>query len=340
MKFQQLRYLVAVHENGLNITAAARQLHTSQPGVSRQLKMLEEELGFQLFEREGRALTRTTAAGEEIISRASSILREMQNIRRTSAELRKADGGTLSIATTHTQARYVLPQVIREFRSKYPKVRLHLHQGTSEQIAEMVARDRVDFAIATGSDELFPHLVRLPVYRWHRAVVVPRGHPLASAGKLTLKKLAEYPIVTYVFSFSGRSSLPALFETAGLSLDVALTARDSDVIKTYVRIGLGRRHPGAPGDRSGRPTAIWWCSMPRICSRATRPGSAFAAARCCAPTCTNSSNCWRRICRASWCAKSKSWKPRKRSTGSLKDLVIPLRDSLSCPADRAPQLRA
>jgi LysR family cys regulon transcriptional activator len=230
MKFQQLRYLVAVHENGLNITAAARQLHTSQPGVSRQLKLLEEELGFQLFEREGRALTRTTAAGEEIISRASSILREMQNIRRTSAELRKADGGTLSIATTHTQARYVLPQVIRAFKAKYPKVRLHLHQGTSEQIAEMVARDRVDFAIATGSEELFPHLVRLPVYRWHRAVIVPRGHPLASAGN---------PIVTYVFSFSGRSSLPALFETAGLSLDVALTARDSDVIKTYVRIGLG-----------------------------------------------------------------------------------------------------
>ena len=116
MKFQQLRYLVAVHENGLNITAAARQLHTSQPGVSRQLKLLEEELGFQLFEREGRALTRTTDAGEEIISRAASILREMQNIRRTSAELRKADGGTLSIATTHTQARYVLPEVIRAFR--------------------------------------------------------------------------------------------------------------------------------------------------------------------------------------------------------------------------------
>ncbi len=239
MKLQQLRYLVAVHENGLNITAAARQLHTSQPGVSRQLKLLEDELGFQLFERKGRALTRTTAAGEEIIGRAASILREMQNIRRTSAELRKADGGSLSIATTHTQARYVLPPVIGEFRAKYPKVRLHLHQGTSEQIADMVARDRVDFAIATGSAELFPQLVRLPVYHWHRAVVVPRGHPLAAAGKLTLKKLAEYPIVTYVFSFSGRSSLPALFEAAGLSLDVALTARDSDVIKTYVRVGLG-----------------------------------------------------------------------------------------------------
>src|SRR5258708_16122265 len=158
MKFQQLRYLVAVHENGLNITAAARQLHTSQPGVSRQLKLLEEELGFQLFEREGRALTRTTAAGEEIISRASSILREMQNIRRTSAELRKADGGTLSIATTHTQARYVLPQVIRAFRAKYPKVRLHLHQSTSNQIAGTVARARSIFATAPGVDALVSHV--------------------------------------------------------------------------------------------------------------------------------------------------------------------------------------
>ncbi|MBS0612153.1 MAG: LysR family transcriptional regulator [Proteobacteria bacterium] len=239
MKFQQLRYLVSVHENGLNITAAARQLHTSQPGVSRQLKMLEQELGFQLFEREGRALTRTTPAGEEIIARASNILREMHNIRRTSAELRKADGGSLSIATTHTQARYILPEVIRAFRAKYPKVRLHLHQGTSEQIAEMVAKDRVDFAMATGSDDLFLQLVRLPVYRWHRTVVVPQGHALVDAGKLSLKKLVEFPIITYVFSFSGRSSLQAMFDKAGLTPDVALTARDSDVIKTYVRLGLG-----------------------------------------------------------------------------------------------------
>jgi LysR family cys regulon transcriptional activator len=239
MTFQQLRYLVAVHANQLNMTAAARQLKTSQPGVSRQMKQLEEELGFQLFERQGRSLVRITAPGEEIIARAAKILREMDNIGRTSAEFSQVSGGSLSIATTHTQARYVLPPIIRAFRLKYPKLRLHLHQGTSEQIADMVARNLVDFAIATGSEELFPHLVRLPVYRWHRAVVVQRGHPLASAGALTLKKLAAYPIVTYVFSFSGRSSLAALFETAGLSLDVALTARDSDVIKTYVRIGLG-----------------------------------------------------------------------------------------------------
>jgi LysR family transcriptional regulator, cys regulon transcriptional activator len=239
MTLQQLRYLLAVHENGLNVTAAARHLHTSQPGVSRQLTSLEAELGFQLFEREGRSFVRVTPAGEEIIARAGTILREMQNIRRTSAELGNVDGGTLSIATTHTQARYVLPEVIRAFRTKYPKVRLHIHQGTSEQIADMVSRNLVDFAIATGSEELFPHLVRLPVYRWHRAVVVPVGHALVHAGKLTLKKLVAYPIITYTFSVSGRSSLPALFETAGLSLDVALTARDADVIKTYVRIGLG-----------------------------------------------------------------------------------------------------
>ena len=152
MKLQQLRYLVAVHDNALNITVAARSLHTSQPGVSRQIKLLEEELGFRLFERAGRALTRTTTAGEQIILRAASILREMQNIRRTSANLSQVDGGTLSIATTHTQARYVLPEVIREFRTRYPKVRLQLHQGTSEQIAEMVTRPSSPMSLVFPAD--------------------------------------------------------------------------------------------------------------------------------------------------------------------------------------------
>jgi LysR family cys regulon transcriptional activator len=239
MTFQQLRFLVAIYEQGLNITLAARELRTSQPGVSRQLALLEGELGVRLFERRGRSLVRVTAAGEEIIARATSIMRQTQNMYRASTLFSAADSGSLSIGTTHTQARYVLPRIIQGFRASYPRIHLHLHQGTSEQIAEMVSRDRVDYAIGTGSDELFPHLVRLPIYRWHRAVIVPRGHPLASAGKLTLKKLAAHPIVTYVFSFSGRASLAALFDTAGLSLDVALTARDSDVIKTYVRVGLG-----------------------------------------------------------------------------------------------------
>jgi LysR family transcriptional regulator, cys regulon transcriptional activator len=239
MTFQQLRYLMAVVEQDLNITLAARQLRTSQPGVSRQLKVLEDELGFNLFERRGRALAHITAAGQDIIARAGHVLRELQNMQRAAAALNGEDAGSLSIATTHTQARYVLPPIIRAFRAKHPRVLVHLHQGTSEQIADMTARDRVDFAIATGSEELSPHLVRLPIYRWHRAVIVPRKHPLATIKKLTLESLAEHPIITYVFSLSGRSSLQALFETAGLSLDLALTAWDSDVIKTYVRIGLG-----------------------------------------------------------------------------------------------------
>jgi LysR family cys regulon transcriptional activator len=239
MKLHQLRYLAAVVQSGLNVTAAARALHTSQPGVSKQIKLLEDELGFQVFEREGRTLVRVTPAGQQVVDKALSILEEVQNIRRLSDEFRDEKRGSLSIATTHTQARYVLPSVIKRFRELYPQVNLHLHQGTSEQIADLAAEDRVDFAIATGSQELFPGLLLLPCYRWHRDLVVPRGHPLASLDEPTLKDVSRYPVVTYVFSFSGHSSLPEIFERAGLPLDVALTARDSDVIKTYVRLGFG-----------------------------------------------------------------------------------------------------
>src|SRR5687767_6397145 len=233
MKLHQLRYLAAIAQTGLNITAAAEKLHTSQPGVSKQIKLLEDELGFQIFVRDGRNLTRVTAPGQQVIDRAIRILREVQNIKRLSDDLKDEERGSLSIATTHTQARYVLPEVIKVFREKYPEVRLHLHQGTSEQIAEMAALDRIDFAIATGSQKLFPDMVLLPCYQWYRRVVVPVGHPLASKGKLTLKMLAEYPIVTYVFGFTGASSLQEIFARAGLTPDVALTARDADVIKTY-----------------------------------------------------------------------------------------------------------
>jgi LysR family transcriptional regulator, cys regulon transcriptional activator len=239
MKLHQLRYLVAVAENGLNITAAALKLHTSQPGVSKQLKLLEEELGFQIFLREGRSLTRMTPVGAQIVERAQRILHELKSIRRLSDDLRNEAGGVLSIGTTHTQARYVLPQVIRAFRERYPEVKLHLHQGTSEQIAEMMDADQIDFAIATGSHDLFPEVVKLPCYRWYRTVVVPQHHPLAKEKKLTLKLLAQYPIITYTFSFAGPSSLQQLFAEAGLEPNVALTARDADVIKTYVRLGMG-----------------------------------------------------------------------------------------------------
>lgn len=239
MKLQQLRYLAAIVENDLNITAAAERLHTSQPGVSKQLKQLEDELGFPIFLRQGRTLTKVTPAGKRVIDRALKILKEVQSIKRL-AEEQKGDGrGSLAIGTTHTQARYVLPPVIRKFREKYPQVELHLHQGTSEQIADMAGRDRIDFAINTGSQDMFTNLVLLPCYRWHRRVVVPHNHPLAKESKLTIEMLGKYPIVTYVFGFTGPSSLQQIFARAGLTPHVALTARDADVIKTYVRLGLG-----------------------------------------------------------------------------------------------------
>ena len=256
MKFQQLRYLVAVHESGLNITAAARQLHTSQPGVSRQLKLLEEELGFQLFEREGRALTRTTAAGEEIISRATSILREMQNIRRTSAELRKADGGTLSIATTHTQARYVLPQVVQAFRSAFPAVRVALQQSSPEHIAEWVLSGKADIGIATEGLSQFDDLISFPCYTWNHVVVVPEGHALLKHDKIGLEELASYPLITYDIGFTGRSHIDAAFKEAGLDTDIVLTAMDSDVIQKYVALGLGVGIVASMASEDGREKGL------------------------------------------------------------------------------------
>jgi LysR family cys regulon transcriptional activator len=240
MKLQQLKYLLAIVDNGLNITAAAEKLYTSQPGVSKQLKLLEEELGLQLFVRKGKSLGSVTSAGQHVIERARTIMQEVDNIRSLASDFYHEEEGTLSIATTHTQARYVLPDVIREFRKRYPDVNLNLHQGTSEQIADMVKTNEIDFAIATGSHELFGDLLLVPSYHWDRKIIVPIGHPLTLLDrKLTLKDLAEYPLVTYVFSFGGQSSLKRAFANQGLEPDVVFTARDADVIKTYVRMGLG-----------------------------------------------------------------------------------------------------
>lgn len=239
MKLHQLRYLLAVAGSDLNVTVASTRIHTSQSGVSKQLRLLESELGFQIFTRQGRALTRITPAGQQVVQRAQRILHEVDSIRRLSADLTNESAGTLSIGTTHTQARYVLPPVIAAFREQYPQVRLHLHQGTSEQIAEMMKSDQIDFAIATGSESLFPEVTILPSYHWHRMLVVPQGHALAGARSLSLRTLADYPLITYTFSFSGPSSLHDSFTEAGLEANVVLTARDADVIKTYVRLGLG-----------------------------------------------------------------------------------------------------
>jgi LysR family transcriptional regulator, cys regulon transcriptional activator len=239
MNFHQLQYAVAIARHGLSVTQAASALGTSQPAISRALKALERELGFDLFVREGRAFSRVTPQGVKVLEYATRALAEIESLRAVAADLNQDSRGTLAIATTHTQARYVLPPVVSAFREKYPEVELHLHQGTSEQIAEMVAADRVQLAIATGSDAMFPGLVLLPVYRWTRQVIVPKGHPLTRVGKLTVNDLAAYPLITYVFSFSGASSLQNVFAREGLQPKLALTARDSDVIKTYVRLGLG-----------------------------------------------------------------------------------------------------
>tara|TARA_R110002096_G_scaffold154_29_gene1003 strand:- start:1065 stop:2075 length:1011 start_codon:yes stop_codon:yes gene_type:complete len=240
MKLQQLKYLLAIVDNGLNITAAAERMYTSQPGVSKQLKLLEEELGMQLFTRKGKSLGGITAAGHQVIERARIIMREADNIRSLASDYYEEEEGSLSIATTHTQARYVLPDIVSEFRKRFPKVGLNLHQGTSEQISDMVAANNIDFAIATGSNDLFEELLLVPSYRWDRSIVVPKGHELTKLDrKITLHDLAEFPLVTYVFSFGGQSSLKRAFEQEGLEPDVVFTARDADVIKTYVRMGLG-----------------------------------------------------------------------------------------------------
>ena len=240
MKLQQIRFLLAIVDNGLNITAAAERLYTSQPGVSKQLKLLEEELGLQLFSRKGKSLSSVTPAGERIIERARIIMQEVDNISRLASEFYEQQEGSLSIATTHTQARYVLPEIIGKFRQQYPKVGLNIHQGTSEQIADMVASNDIDFAIATGSTELFGELLLVPGYYWDRSIIVPREHVLTKLGrKITLRDLAEHPLVTYVFSFGSQSLLKRAFSDEGLEPDVVFTARDADVIKTYVRMGLG-----------------------------------------------------------------------------------------------------
>ena len=240
MKLQQLKYLLAIVDNGLNITAAADRMYTSQPGVSKQLKLLEEELGLQLFARKGKSLHRITRAGEQVVERARKIMVEVEQIRSVADDFYQEDEGTLTIAATNTQARYVLPGILRELRQRYPKVRLNLHQGTSEQIADMVAANKIDFAIATGAQHLFSGLLLVPSYRWDRQIIVPKGHPLTKLErKVTLHDLVEFPLVTYVFSFSGESSLKRAFADEGLEPNVGFTARDADVIKTYVRMGLG-----------------------------------------------------------------------------------------------------
>lgn len=239
MKLQQLHYLSAVIVSDLNVTAAARLLRTSQPALSRQIRLLEEELGTRIFARSGRQLTGLTPLGQHISNRAQSILRETRYLEGLALELRGDGSGSLSIGTTHTQARYVLPALVRKFSTDYPTMKLRLHQGTVEQIADLVKSNSIDLAIATGSKELFPDWALLPWYHWHRCIIVLRNHPLAALTRPSLTELSRYPLITYAFSLSGPAALQTLFAAHGLVPKIALTAWDADIIKTYVRQGLG-----------------------------------------------------------------------------------------------------
>jgi LysR family transcriptional regulator, cys regulon transcriptional activator len=239
VNLQQLKYLCAIVDHGLNVSDAAEALFTSQPGISKQVRQLEDELGLQVFVRQGKRLAALTPAGDIVVATARRALREVANLKRVADEFRAEDSGTLAIATTHTQARYVLPKVLSAFAARYPKVRVVLHQGNPLQVAEQTAAGDVDVGIATEAVGDFDTLVSLPCYRWNRCVLAPRGHPLSKVKPLTLEAIARYPIVTYDFSFTGRSAINAAFAVKGLEPNVVLTALDSDVIKTYVELGMG-----------------------------------------------------------------------------------------------------
>jgi LysR family cys regulon transcriptional activator len=239
MKLQQLRYIWEVAHHDLNVSLTAKSLYTSQPGISKQIRLLEDELGVEIFSRSGKHLTRVTPTGEKILKIAGDILRQVDGIKQLTQEHNSPNHGSLSIATTHTQARYALPSIIEGFIGKYPDVALHMHQGTPVQISEKAADGTVDFAIATEALELFSDLLMMPCYRWNRCILVPKDHPLAQLDSLTLEDVALYSIVTYVFGFTGRSRLDDAFREKGLKPKVVFTATDADVIKTYVRLGLG-----------------------------------------------------------------------------------------------------
>lgn len=239
MKLQQLRYIREVAQHNLNVSVTAESLFTSQPGISKQIRLLEEELGLPIFSRSGKHLTGLTEAGREILEVAGQILDKVDRIKGIADEYCDNRKGALSIATTHTQARYALPAIVETFINRYPGVTLTIHQGTPTQISDLASRGIADIAIATEALELYENLVMLPCYRWNRCILVRQDHPLATSKDVTLENIATYPIVTYVFGFTGRSRLDEAFDRARLEPKVVLTAVDADVIKTYVRSGLG-----------------------------------------------------------------------------------------------------
>ena len=239
MNFQQLRAVREAIRCNFNLTQAAERLCTSQPGVSKQVRELEDELGVQIFVRHGKRLVGLTQPGRAVVQVIERLLAQADDLRALGKELSDSRVGALRIATTHTQARYALPPVVADFRGRYPDVRLAIHQGSPRQLAEMVLSGDADIAIATESLDRYPGLLALPGYSWSHSVVVPRDHPLAAEARLTLEAIAAWPIITYDIAFSGRTHIDEAFHARGLAPQIALTAIDSDVIKTYAGLGLG-----------------------------------------------------------------------------------------------------
>jgi LysR family cys regulon transcriptional activator len=239
MNFQQLRYVRETVRQGLNLTEAANRLFTSQPGVSKQIRELEDELGVEIFVRRGKRLISLTEPGKAVVQIIERVLLEAENLRQVGREFKDEQAGTFTVATTHTQARYALPRVVPEFKKRYPKVRLVLAQGSPPQLAEMVLGGTADIAIATEALDHYPNLLALPGYSWHHTVVVPAKHPLLRLERLSLEELARYPIITYDTAFTGRSHIDEAFTSRGIPFELMLTAIDADVIKTYVELGLG-----------------------------------------------------------------------------------------------------
>lgn len=239
MNFQQLRSVREAVRRGFNLTEVANALHTSQPGVSRQIRELEEELGIELFIRAGKRLTGLTSPGAEVLPIIERLLADSENLRNASRDFSQHDTGPLSIAATHSQARYALPSVVRDFRELYPRVTLSLHQGSPRQVAEMLLSGEADIGVATEALDQYDQLVTMPCYRWTHSVVVPHGHPLLDGEPLTLQRLARFPMVTYDAGYTGRSHIDEAFAKEDLQPRIVLSAMDADVIKTYVELGLG-----------------------------------------------------------------------------------------------------
>lgn len=239
MNFQQLRYVRETVRQGLNLTEAANKLFTSQPGVSKQIRELENELGVEIFVRRGKRLVSLTEPGRMVVKIIDELLQHADNLRVAAREFQDQASGTLAVATTHTQARYALPVVVRQFKRRYPKVHLTLKQGNPQQLAEMVLAGEADLAIATEALDHYPKLLAMPGYQWNHCVVVPAKHPLAKSERVTLEELARYPLVTYDPAFAGRTHIDEAFAARGLHPDIVLSAIDADVIKTYVELEMG-----------------------------------------------------------------------------------------------------